>query len=223
MIIILKYSNSFKLKVSDPDTEKGRQLLYDSLNFFESSKISTRLAIILQKSSHSENNSIAKAISYAMDKLNSEQATKFIKIILRENNYQSLKSGKKEYSEILLEFNIEDLNRIITDYDISERISKNEIFLKNHTPFTTGDSIGLVANGWILGPFDETENFIDSDFSLLERFILKLSLKSVKNLVTKWNLESPDDKILMISCLLGNINFQNTISRITNNSIFINY
>lgn len=158
----------------------------------------------MQKSSHSENNSISKAITYAIETLNSVKAIQFMKNILRVTNYQNLKSGKKEISEIQFEFNIHNLNQVIVDYDITDIISKNKDFLINHTPFKSCDNIGLVANGWVLGPFDEAENFIDSDFSLLERFIIKLGIRNIKNLVTKWNLESADDKILMINCILGN-------------------
>ncbi len=64
----------------------------------------------------------------------------------------------------------------------------------------------------VLGPFDDGETFLDSDFSLLENFILKICLRQIKELVTKWNLsghtkssslKTLDDKVLMISSIVG--------------------
>lgn len=40
-------------------------------------------------------------------------------------------------------------------------------------------SIGLVANGRVIGPFDEDEEFIPADFLLLERFAMKSSVEKV--------------------------------------------
>lgn len=40
-------------------------------------------------------------------------------------------------------------------------------------------SIGIVANGRVIGPFDEDEEFIPADFLLLERFAMKSSVEKV--------------------------------------------
>lgn len=48
----------------------------------------------------------------------------------------------------------------------------------------------------ILGPFEQSESFIDSDFSLLENFILKIGLKQINELLNKWNLKNLEKKYI---------------------------
>lgn len=91
----------------DPDTEKGRQLVYNAINFYESSKITTRVALIVQKSNESKDDLIKKAILYAMNNLNKKQSFMLIKRLLKEKNFNDLKSGKKTISN--LEFKVENI------------------------------------------------------------------------------------------------------------------
>lgn len=117
-----------------------------------------------------------------------------------------MKDKKKQFSEVLKEttgLEVSNLDQLIADFDLDKLLEINKKFLSEHTPFKRDDDIGLVANGWVLGPLEENEVFIDSDFALMERFIIKLGLKSIKALVTKWELPNPNDKIFMINCLLG--------------------
>ncbi|CAF0964391.1 unnamed protein product [Brachionus calyciflorus] len=89
--------------VCDPDTERGRQLLYDAINYHESSKMSTKLAFILVKTTDdSTQNSdlIKKVIDYSVNNLNPRQAYKLIKQVIREKNFNDLKSGKKTLDQI---------------------------------------------------------------------------------------------------------------------------
>ncbi len=189
-------------QVSDPDTPAGRQLLSDSLTFCQSSRINARLAVFLQKTPNNPD-MFKKAIGYAITNLNSAQAVKFITKILRESAYTALKSGAKKFAEVLKELDIANIDEEISSFDIESLLASHSSFLSAHTPFKSPTDTGLVANGWVLGPFDNDESFTESDFSLMERFALKLGLKSIKALVTKWNLPQADDKTLMISALLG--------------------
>jgi len=189
-------------QVSDPDTNTGRQLLLDSLTFQQSSNINSRLAIFLQKRSE-ESDVFKKAIGYAITKLDSVHAVKFITKILRESVYLSIQSGAKLFSEVLKEQDIPNLDEEINNFDIKSLLAAHRSFLSTHTPFKDPSHVGLVANGWVIGPFESDESFIDSDFSLMERFVVKQGLKSVKMLVNKWDLAQSEDKIFMISALLG--------------------
>lgn len=46
----------------------------------------------------------------------------------------------------------------------------------------------------MLGPFDDNETFYESDFSLLENFILKIGLKQIRDLIPKWRLNISSQK-----------------------------
>ena len=66
----------------------------------ESSKIGTRVAILLQKSPKSEDDLIKKAMFFAMENLDSNRALRFIKKVLRESVYNDLKQKKKTISSL---------------------------------------------------------------------------------------------------------------------------
>lgn len=53
---------------------------------------------------------------------------------------------------------------------------------------------GVVANGRILGPFNDDENFTVEDFSLLDQFSMASYGQKIKNVLEKDN--SDDDGIL---------------------------
>ncbi|CAF0796713.1 unnamed protein product, partial [Brachionus calyciflorus] len=95
----------------------------------------------------------------------------------------------------------------INSHDLTKTLDSNRDFLTEATPFKESSNIGLFANGWILGPFDDEEVFIDSDFNLLENFIKKIGLKQIENLIHKWGTSSLgkeiDEKILKIHSTIG--------------------
>jgi UDP-glucose:glycoprotein glucosyltransferase len=192
--------------VCDPDTEKGRQLLYDAIDFTESSKIGARLAVLFKRSSQSKGDDIVKkAIAYSLDNMDKKLALSVVKKLLKDKAYYDLKKNNQPIQDLgIVELsNYENINR----YDIDALIKKCQEFLVGQTPFKDSDHIGLIANGWILGPFENDEEFIQSDFSLLENFILKTGLKQTKQLIQKWNNEKSiqdlDDKTIMINSILG--------------------
>jgi UDP-glucose:glycoprotein glucosyltransferase len=144
--------------VCDPDTEKGRQLLNDAIYFYDSSKEQVRVALVMQKSTSSADDTIKKAISYALDSsLNQKQSFSLIKRILKEKAFNELKSGKKTLSQ--LEFKDlgieEDLEMRVNEYDLQNVLAQHRGFLESSSPFKTSESIGIIANGWV-----SLENFL---------------------------------------------------------------
>ena len=140
--------------VCDPDTALGREFLYEAINFYESSKIGTRLAIILQKSTQNSaqsNDIIKKALFYALNNLKQNKANTFIKKILREKSFNELKQNKKTVSQLDIKetSDINDLDNLIASFEIDSIVKAHDEFLKNYTPFKDSDSLGLFANGWV--------------------------------------------------------------------------
>ncbi len=76
---------------------------------------------------------------------------------------------------------------MIADFDVDPLLATHKQFLTEHTPFKRGSDLGLVVNGWVLGPLEPNEEFTDSDFSLTERLALKLGLSKIQSLVTEWS------------------------------------
>ena len=87
--------------VCDPDTVQGREFLYEAINFYEASKIGTRLAVILQKSTSEPNNDLVKkAIYFALSTLKQNKANGFIRKLLREKAFNELKQNAKTISQL---------------------------------------------------------------------------------------------------------------------------
>jgi UDP-glucose:glycoprotein glucosyltransferase len=197
--------------ICDPDTQKGRQLLNDALYFYDSSKESIRVGLIMLESStyKSDNDLIKKSIHFALNNLNQKQSFTFIKRLLKEKNYNDLKSKKVQISDIDFKdiSNAIDFEKSIEKVaDLEANLEKNRAFLASlNLPFKNS---GIIANGWVIGPFGEDETFIESDFSLLENFMLRIGLKQVKEMVKNWSnknsdLDDLDNKVLMINSIIG--------------------
>jgi UDP-glucose:glycoprotein glucosyltransferase len=92
--------------VCDPDTAMGREFLYEAINFYESSKIGARLALILNGDSETmkddENNLIKRAIFFALNTFENDKTkvTNFIKKLLREKTFDEIKNKKLPISEL---------------------------------------------------------------------------------------------------------------------------
>lgn len=152
--------------VCDPDTEIGRKLIYDSMDFHESSKMKTKLAILMQKSQDSD--LIKKIIDYSLNNLNKKIAYKLIKTVLREKNFVGLLSGNFTLKEIKIKVNFlfrflklnlkkkkkdfelddEFVAKVIA-HDVTSTVREAREFLVESTPFKNSKHVGLLANGWV--------------------------------------------------------------------------
>lgn len=194
--------------VCDPDSAKGSEFLNEAISFSESSKLSTRLGILLKRSAKSNGDQIKKAIFYALNNFDKKTSLSLIKKIIKEKAFNDLKKNKKTFQELnISELSDQDVLEKLNNFNIDAVVKEHEEFLNGQTQFRDSEHNGLIANGWILGPFDDDEIFIDKDFSLLENFILKIGLKQTKDLIVKWHSETPlsdiDDKTVMINSILG--------------------
>lgn len=72
----------------------------------ESSKINSRLALIVQKSSKSSDDSMKKAVLFALENLRPKEANKVIKKMLRETSFNEIKSKKKTFTQLDLKVKI---------------------------------------------------------------------------------------------------------------------
>ena len=89
--------------VCDPDSERGRKFIYDAMDYHESSKIKTKLAILMQKSEQFD--FIKKIIDYSLNNLSQKSAYKLIKNVLKEKNFNGLRTGNITLKEIKIKVN----------------------------------------------------------------------------------------------------------------------
>lgn len=134
--------------VCDPDTERGRALLYDALDFYEA-KSMIRLAPVLQ-SVDSGVNLIKKAVVYALENLPYDQARSFVKKILREKTFKELKSGQKKFAEIdAKDIDLSGIDEKIANVKIDEVLKRHAEFIRDTIGFSSSLNIGIVANSWV--------------------------------------------------------------------------
>jgi len=175
--------------VCDPDTERGRALLYDAINFYEM-KAMIRLAPLMQ-SVNSSSNLIKKAILYALEKMPYEQARTFIKRILREKTFKELKSGQKKFAEIdAKDLDLSDIDEKINAIEIDEVLKRHAQFIRDTIGFGPEQNAGIVDNIWLIGTFDDEQEFVESDFSFLESFIRKTGLDKIREPFSKIQLKA---------------------------------
>jgi UDP-glucose:glycoprotein glucosyltransferase len=203
--------------VGDPDTEIGRKLIYDSIEFGEFSKAPTRLAFLFTQTQ--KDDIIKKAISFGLRTFTGKNQLNFIKKILRQNTWSDLIQNKKMLSQLDFKLDqpslLDDIDTKVNNEDIKETIKSHIAFLKRNTPIVSNDDTtksGVIANGWIIGPFDKDESFIDTDFTLMESFLMKNGLNKIKDLVLKWKKVDQhflpkevkiDDILLKITSIIG--------------------
>ena len=162
----------------------------------------------MQDSDETDANTIKHALAFALHSLGGKQALTFAKRLVKEKAFNELRANKKSVAELVEGGDIKahDLTALAS-FDLSSTLSAHDTFLKTHTPFKSSSHVGLIANGWMLGPLDDDESFIDSDFKLLENFLTKTGLNGVKELLITWNRAAPiealDNKALMITSILG--------------------
>ena len=109
------------------------------------------MALIMQKSSASTDDTIKKAISYALGSLNQKQSFTFIKRILKEKAFNELKSGKKTLGQLELKgLGVEDdLEKQVNEFDLQSELTHHREFLESSSPFKTSQAVGIIANGWV--------------------------------------------------------------------------
>jgi hypothetical protein len=105
----------------------------------------------MQKSSASTDDTIKKAIAYALSSLNQKQAFTLIKRLLKEKAYGELKTGKKtigqlEFKDLAIDGDIE---KSVNEFDVTSVLAEHRQFLDKSTPFKNNELRGIVANGWV--------------------------------------------------------------------------
>ncbi|XP_060516530.1 UDP-glucose:glycoprotein glucosyltransferase isoform X2 [Cylas formicarius] len=145
--------------VCDLNQVKGRQLLREALEHLKSES-DVRVSFIPNVEG-GKKNTLNKVILAALQELSSQSALSLALSLLKDDNVsEQLDRGDRGIVpiEVWSKVDAQELNiKMLRVY------CQKVLGLKNAER-------AIVANGRVLGPFEETENFAGEDFSLLERF-----------------------------------------------------
>ncbi|KAJ8309822.1 hypothetical protein KUTeg_011687 [Tegillarca granosa] len=189
--------------VCDLETVKGRELMYSAMKHLKHSH-HMRMGIVFNPSLDSGSDYlITKAVYTAFQTLSNNLAKLFITKLVKEENVQELKAGTKT---------IEDLEVNGMDMGAYKKALEKQTtdFIKVHRAFVETalgwqkEARGVIANGKVLGPFDDNEVFLQDDFDLLEKRIYQQGGKQIKEELVKLGIDGRkgSDLVMTISSLL---------------------
>ncbi|KAK6764196.1 hypothetical protein RB195_024495 [Necator americanus] len=175
--------------IADLDTPKGLKLVHNAMRHLEVSK-KLRLGIVVNPTSEDRScqaNSMSSLVHAALKLLPHNFAKQFITnlIKLKGVDHSDIPNldGFIGEETIWKHFNKE---RMILGCD---QIKKDSFFIQNVANILPGQR-ALVANGIIVGPFDEAEEFLASDIELLEKIVETRGAAVISSHIKNWNIRT---------------------------------
>lgn len=166
----LKYHSMTYWIVGDLNCPKSRLLLLSALEHLKSNN-DVRVAFLPNVDGDNDN-LLNKLVLASLQELQSDKAISYLTSLLKDE--KSISSGKIDI--------LPELDPYLNVQELSLKMLR--IFAQRVLKFKVGQ-IGIVANGRVLGPLDENEEFTVDDFSLLERFSYALYGEKIQNALSK--------------------------------------
>ncbi|XP_074027064.1 UDP-glucose-glycoprotein glucosyltransferase [Leptinotarsa decemlineata] len=160
--------------VGDLNCLKSRKILLDALENLKSAS-DVRVSFLPNVNGGKENE-LNKIVLTAVQELPTEKALGLVLSLLRDDSAaETLKKGEK----------------LDIPFEVSSKIESQELNLKMLRVYCQRvlklkeSDRAVVANGRVLGPLDENEEFIAEDFNLLERFSSSSYLEKINGILSK--------------------------------------
>lgn len=189
--------------VADVESPKGRELVYTAIKNLRFSN-HMRVGIIFNPLHLDKDNFISRAVYIAMSTLTGNMAKNFVTKLVKEEYVKGLKAGTKTLKD--LEVNGMDIDQYIATLD-----KEDGSFLKSHSSFVSRvlqlspGVQAVIGNGKVIGPLGTDEQFIQEDFSLLEKHLMQTAAKKIQAHVETMKFQShpASDLVMKISSLLS--------------------
>ncbi|KYM95086.1 UDP-glucose:glycoprotein glucosyltransferase, partial [Cyphomyrmex costatus] len=187
--------------VADLKSLSGRQLLQEALEYVESNTDARISIIINAKDDTNLKSDINKIVLAAINALSPEKAILYMRKILKEDTVALIANDNFEIEDESVAAILENQNSIL---------SLHQHYVKAVLNMEPG-ARAVLCNGRVIGPLDNNEEFINDDFSLLERFSQstygeKLFMKLIKDQIFNEDEYEEnnitDDTIMKITSLL---------------------
>uniref|UniRef100_A0A0N4XT99 UDP-glucose:glycoprotein glucosyltransferase (inferred by orthology to a D. melanogaster protein) n=1 Tax=Nippostrongylus brasiliensis TaxID=27835 RepID=A0A0N4XT99_NIPBR len=175
--------------VADLDSENGRLFAYDAMKHIRHSK-KTRIGIISNPSKQS--GACEKGISFlvhaATTILPHHQAKQLITKLVKEEFARALMSGEKRWEDLAVGgMDVDSFNKEMRLLSC-DQLTKHSLFANDVLGLTPG-ARAFIANGVIIGPFDEQESIVQADFELIERIVESQGASVIASTFDKWEFD----------------------------------
>ncbi|KAK5964500.1 UDP-Glucose Glycoprotein glucosylTransferase [Trichostrongylus colubriformis] len=180
--------------VADLDSEHGRQIVYSAIKSLKRNSM-TRLGIIMNPTNPTtlcEENSIPSLVNAAMRLLPHTQAKQFITKLVKENFANDLRNGATKWEDLAV--GGMDVNKFENEKRLlnCEPLKFDGVFVRDVLKLSPGER-AFIANGIIVGPFDEQETIIESDVELIARIVDSRGSSVIASQIDKWSADSGSD------------------------------
>eukprot|EP00092_Neocalanus_flemingeri_P004418 GFUD01004753.1.p1 GENE.GFUD01004753.1~~GFUD01004753.1.p1 ORF type:complete len:1525 (-),score=439.73 GFUD01004753.1:373-4947(-) len=148
---------------------------------------------------------ISKAAEAALRNLGSSAAVSLLSKILKEDTANKLIEGKKKLSDYDIPgVEMNEFMKQMEEID-DELFNIHRTFVENVLAFDAS-KIGVITNGKVIGPLDDTEDLTNNDFDLLEKLTMsQYGEKLVQAFHNHLDVNSPEisDQAMLVAGLLS--------------------
>ncbi|KAJ8030685.1 UDP-glucose:glycoprotein glucosyltransferase 1 [Holothuria leucospilota] len=168
--------------VADLSTQEGRGLYSEAVKHAKASN-NVRIGVIHNTAGTDQHHWLVRAVQAALHTQSRNNAKNFIVKLLKDENFDAINTGKKNVEEF--EVHGMDLQAFQKAFDTTHPGS-----IQFHQPFCAKvlnvkpGQRAVVANGKVIGPLKNGEDFITEDFNLVENVIKGSSAEAVKKTLT---------------------------------------
>ncbi|KAG8452197.1 hypothetical protein GDO86_004115 [Hymenochirus boettgeri] len=192
--------------IADFDKPAGRQLLAKALKHMKTSSI-TRLGILNNPTTKmsEENTIISRALWAALLTQKSNTMLKFFTKLVKEETAKALSNGDKIKKFLIYEMDIDAFEKKYNTIGLGI-LQTQELFCRDVLKLLPGQ-MAVVSNGQLLNSNDSDE-FSEDDFLLLEKITYSTSAEKIKNLVKKMSALSKraaSDLVMKVDSLLSSM------------------
>lgn len=178
--------------VADLDSEDGRQFAYNAIKHVKHSK-KTRFGIIanpVDEDVSCEKDSISSLVRAAITLLPHLQAKQLITKLVKEEFAGPLRAGTMKLEDIAVGgMNVADFNN--KRRSGCEEFKMESLFAREVLGLLPGER-AFVANGMIIGPFENGESVTEADVEIIERIVDTRGAGIIASNFDKWELDKSD-------------------------------
>ncbi|KAK6033739.1 UDP-glucose:Glycoprotein Glucosyltransferase [Ostertagia ostertagi] len=194
--------------VADLESEHGRQMVYNAIKFLKHNR-KTRMGLIMNPSDTAASctkNSISMLVQAAIKFLPHVQAKQFITKLVKEEYANSIRSGATKWEDLAVGGMDVDKFRKQMENLPCEQLEIDSVFVRDVLKLAPGKR-AFIANGIIVGPFEEEEIIIESDVELIARIVESRGANVIASQIDEWKAGgdhgSPSDLVMRSFALIS--------------------
>ncbi|PIO72419.1 hypothetical protein TELCIR_05659 [Teladorsagia circumcincta] len=194
--------------VADVDSEHGRQMAYNAIKFLKHNR-KTRMGLIMNPSNTAtscDKNSISTLVRAAIEFLPHVHAKQFITKLVKEEYANAIRSGATKWEDLAVGgMDVDKFSKQLKNLPC-EQLEMDSVFVRDVLKLAPGKR-AFIANGIIVGPFEEQEIIIETDVELIARIVESRGANVIASQIDEWSSVSdhgsPSDLVMRSFALIS--------------------